>query len=71
MTVIPIDHRFDIKHSRRFGNIGSERWEWFRHYLVFYLPDGRYVLPAGPGSGYAKALVIVQYKGSLAWYPVK
>ncbi len=69
MTVIPIDHRFDIKHSRRFGNIGSERWEWFRHYLVFYLPDGRYVLPAGANAGYAEVLIIVQYNGMYAWIP--
>lgn len=71
MAVVPIDHMFDVLHTSRGSNINPwiDRREWYTSYLVFYLPDGRYVLPAYSNAGYAKVVVIVKYNGMLTWIP--
>ena len=75
MAKVPIDHMFDTVHY-----YGRRRWRWYFNfdtslferttsYVVFYQPDGRYVLRAGAGSGNANTLIIVQYNGMLTWIP--
>ena len=73
MAKVPIDHMFDIirpvnrKWELYYGiNDGPER---ITNYIVFYQPDGRYVVRAGDGSGNANTLIIVKYNGMLTWIP--
>lgn len=63
-TKIPIDHMYDITHRGRNGNRITYS------YLVFYQPDGRYILPAPAGSGYCNIVLIVKYGKSLIWMPI-
>lgn len=61
-TVVPIHHMYDVEHRNKYRR-------WYKSYLVFYLPDGRYVLPAPEGSGSAKFLIIVKFRDDLTWFP--
>ncbi|MBP0970437.1 MAG: hypothetical protein IKX57_06050 [Oscillospiraceae bacterium] len=69
MTIIPIDHMYDIVQTRDKALRGTEYRKSLRKYAVFYLPDGRYVLPLGQNAGYVKGLYIVQYNGMLTYIP--
>ena len=61
-TVIPIDHMYDVTHH-------SKRSTWEVSYLVFYQPEGRYVLRAKGGSGDADRIAVVKYHGMVTWVP--
>lgn len=54
-TEIPIDHFFDVTHRDRYHT-------WTVSYIVFYLPDGRYIMKAPEGSGYAENVTIVKFR---------
>lgn len=54
-TEVPIDHFFDVAHRDRYHT-------WTVSYLVFYLPDGRYIMKAPEASGYAEKVTIVKFR---------
>lgn len=61
-TKIPIDHMFDVTHH-------SKHSTWTTSYLVFYQPDGRYVLRVRDKiGGFANMVTIVKYNNMLTWY---
>lgn len=60
-TQIPIDHMYDVTHHSKHGRT------WTESYLVFYLPDGRYVLHAPEGSGFGNTVTVVKFRGALMW----
>ena len=65
-TVIPVHHCFDVKHhSRRFL-----RRTWYESYLVFYQPDGRYVLKIPNGVTGCQSVIVVLFRGAVTWLPV-
>ena len=65
-TVIPVHHCFDVKHySRR-----PIRRTWYVSYLVFYQPDGRYVLKIPEGVTGCQAVIVVLFRGAVTWLPV-
>ncbi|MBR3417992.1 MAG: hypothetical protein IKG82_04805 [Oscillospiraceae bacterium] len=43
---------------------------WYENYLVFYQPDGRYVLKIPKGGHFCSAVIIVLYHGAVTWLPV-
>ncbi len=61
-AVIPIDHMYELTH---FYRRSTRRVS----YLVFYQPDGRYVLRAKPGSGGKDFIAVIQFRGSVFWMP--
>lgn len=60
-TQIPIDHMFDVTHYGRHGR------QWVESYLVFYQPDGRYVLHAPKDSGFGNTVTVVKFRGATTW----
>ena len=60
---IPIDHMYDVEHHGRYGRT------WVESYLVFYQPDGRYILHAPRGSGDCNTVTVVKYGKALTWFP--
>ena len=65
-TVIPVHHCFDVKHhSRRYLHR-----TWYESYLVFYQPDGRYVLKIPNGVTGCQAVIVVVFRGAVTWLPV-
>ncbi len=59
-TEIPIDHMYEVTHH-------SRRRTWTESYLVFYQPEGKYILKAKPGCGDAGKIVVVKYHGMVTW----
>lgn len=59
---IPIHHMFDITRHGRHGRT------WVDSYLVFYQPDGRYVLRAPKDSGFCNTVTVVKYRGAVTWF---
>ena len=59
-TTVPIDHFFDVTRH-------GKHETWIDSYLVFYLPDGRYILKAPQNSGSADSVTIIKYRGMLRW----
>lgn len=65
-TVIPVHNCYQVKHySRR-----PVRRTWYEHYLVFYQPDGRYVLKLPSGMNSCQAVIVVLYRGAVTWIPI-
>lgn len=67
-AIIPIDHTYDItttEHRRVFGIY--ETSEHSSSYLVFYLPDGKYVLPLYDTEHSVNSVVLVKCHGMLRW----
>jgi hypothetical protein len=62
-TFIPIDHMYDVTHHHKDG-------DYTLSYLVFYLPDGKYVLRARSGSGDYGAIAVVKYRHLVTWVSV-
>ncbi len=62
-TTVPIDHMYDVTHHGKHGRT------WVESYIVFYLPDGRYVLHAESGDGRARAITLVRWHGMVMWLP--
>lgn len=60
-TKIPIDHMYDVTHHGKRGRT------WTTSYIVFYQPDGRYVLRAPDGSGDCNTVTIVKFRKSITW----
>ncbi|MBR5372885.1 MAG: hypothetical protein IK130_11810 [Oscillospiraceae bacterium] len=58
-TVIPIDHFYDVTHHGRHSET------WVTSYIVFYQPDGRYIIRAPEGSGGADSVTVVKYRGMI------
>lgn len=58
-ATIPIDHFFDLTRHGRYGKT------WTDSYLVFYLPDGKYIIKAKEGSGLADNVTVIKYRGML------
>lgn len=63
-TKVPIDHMYDVIHHGKHGRT------WITSYLVFYQPDGRYVLSAPKGCGDCNTVIIVKYGKALTWMPI-
>lgn len=61
-TIIQIDHMYSVTHR-------SRRRTWEVDYLVFYQPDGRYILKAKAGSGETGKIAVVKYHGMVTWVP--
>ena len=61
-TVIPVHDIYDVTHRTRHGSYTIS-------YLVFYQPDGRYVLKAKPGTADAGAIAVVKFHGLMTWIP--
>lgn len=59
-TEIPIDHMYEVTHH-------SRRRTWTESYLVFYQPEGKYILKAKPGCGDVGKIVVVKYHGMVTW----
>lgn len=65
-TVIPVHHCYKVKHySRR-----PVPRIWYDHYLVFYQPDGRYVLKLPSEMNSCQAVIVVLYRGAVTWVPI-
>lgn len=67
---VPIHHMYDVKHTKRRRHPAlskQEATEWYVSYLVFYLHDGRYVLKAPAGAGYADIVRIVKFHHRIRW----
>lgn len=62
-TFIPIDHMYDVTHHHKDG-------DYTISYIVFYQPDGRYVLRARYGSGDYGAIAVVKFRGMITWVSV-
>lgn len=62
-TFIPIDHMYDVTHHHNDGDYTTS-------YLVFYLPDGKYVLRARAGSGDYGAIAVVKFHHMITWVSV-
>ena len=62
-TTVPIDHMYSVTHHGRYGRT------WEESYIVFYLPDGKYILHAESGDGRAQAITLVRYQGMVMWLP--
>lgn len=60
-TQVPIHHMYDITHHGKHGR------QWVESYLVFYQPDGRYILHAPKDSGFGNTVTVVKFRGSLTW----
>ena len=60
---IPINHMYDVTHHHKDG-------DYTFSYLVFYQPDGKYVLRARAGSGDYGAIAVVKYHHMLTWVSV-
>lgn len=60
-TQVPIHHMYDVTHHGRHGR------QWVESYLVFYQPDGRYILHAPKDSGFGNMVTVVKFRGSLTW----
>ena len=63
-TLVPIDHMYDVEHKNNRSRITT-----YSSYMVFYLPDGRYVLPVKKGEGATDTLAIFKYRGFVTWLP--
>lgn len=70
---VPIDHMYDVTHHNhggRYAKFGSCDIEWTKSYLVFYLPDGKYILPVPKGGGESNTVLIVKYGKAVTWLPI-
>jgi hypothetical protein len=66
-TVIPIYRHYTVRNrSRRRG--WDQAGPSFSHYVVFYLPDGRYTLPVKREEAHAENIIIVKSNGFYLWY---
>ena len=65
-TIIPISGYYQINQSRNARRRSGR--EHFSYYVVFYLPDGRYVLPVKREDTYAENIIIVKNNGFYLWY---
>jgi len=63
-ALVPIDHMYDVEHRN-----SRTRTVSFTSYMVFYLPDGRYVLRVKKGEGDCDTLAIFKCRGFLTWLP--
>ncbi len=61
-AVISIDHMYDTTIHVRGGS-------YEKSYLVFYQPDGRYVLRAKHGTGDCDSIAVIKYRGMVTWVP--
>ncbi|HBI85699.1 MAG TPA: hypothetical protein DDX71_05355 [Ruminococcus sp.] len=61
-TKVDIHHMYDVEHHNKSNS-------WMESYLVFYQPDGRYVLHAPKGMGDVKSIYILKYRGMVIWLP--
>ena len=70
-TVIPVHHCFDVKHYVRHRYVQTFPLYETRYvnYLVFYQPDGRYVLRIPRNAGECRAVVVVTCQGNVTWMP--
>lgn len=59
-TRIEVDHSFKVKYTTRGGRMD------YRNYIVFYLPDGKYVLEVSAGF-VSKNIVVIKYKCFIRW----
>jgi len=58
-TKIPIDHFYDVTHHGKRGE------KWIVSYIVFYLPDGKYIIKAKEGSGWAENVTVVRFRSMI------
>ena len=63
-AIIPIDHMYDVEHK-------NKNRSTYRSYMVFYLPDGRYVLPVAQGDGDTDTLAVFKCHGFITWLPFR
>ena len=61
-TMVDIHHMYDVEHHDKHNT-------WTVSYLVFYQPDGRYVLRAERGMGNVNSIYILKYRGMVIWIP--
>lgn len=59
-TKIEVDHSFKVKYTTRAGTKN------YSNYIVFYLPDGKYVLEVSAGF-VPKNIVVIKYKCFIRW----
>lgn len=70
-TVVPIDHVFDVKHTEKRGrSLLSGSRTWYVNYLVFYQPDGKYILRIPDGVHDVEAVMVIKFRGNTTWVPV-
>ena len=71
-TVIPVHHCFDVEHHRRYRSVHMymNTDTTYENYLVFYQPDGRYVLRIPKNTGECRAVIVVTCQGNVTWMPV-
>lgn len=62
-TTVPIDHMYSVTHRGKYGRT------WEESYIVFYLPDGKYIVHAESGDGSARAITLVRFQGMVMWLP--
>ena len=53
---IPIDHFYDVRHSKGQGETE------IINYLVYYLPDGKYIMRAPEKSGLADCVTVIKFR---------
>ncbi|MCR4761806.1 MAG: hypothetical protein K5705_16300 [Oscillospiraceae bacterium] len=66
-TIIPVYRHYTVESHSRSG-LTYFHQPLAKHYVVFYLPDGRYVLPVKREDAYAENIIIVKNNGFYLWY---
>lgn len=61
---VPVHDSFYVTHHGRHGA------KWKEHYLVCYLPDGKYVLHNRYDDHRMTYILIVKFRGSTRWFPL-
>lgn len=69
-TDIPVHHMYDVKHrSRRGPKYARHTEEWYETYIVFYLPDGRYILHCRDiFQQHPPVIRVIQFHGKVRWF---
>lgn len=72
-VIVPIDHIYDVHHTRRRKGTAfrpSEVIEWDETYIVCYLPDGRYILKNNALLEYTHHVAFVRQGSHVTWLPM-
>lgn len=69
-TDIAVDHMYDVKRRRTRGPRHARYTEeWYESYIVFYLPDGRYILHCRDiFQQHPPVIRVIQFRGKIRWF---